>query len=188
MIEDYDEIMRDFKKRLETKIDRLKYEFSIIHAGRVNARMLDKVLVNYYGTPTPITQMANIAVPEGRLIVISPWDVSVIKEVNKAIMSSDLGVTPTDDGRVVRLAFPAVTEEKRREIVKDVKRISEEFRIGIRGERKDFIEKFRAAEKDKKMSEDELKFATDEIQKMVDKYNGIIDSLTEQKEKEVMEV
>lgn len=188
MIENFDEIMTDFKNRLEGKIDRLKYEFSIIHAGRVNARMLDKVMVNYYGTPTPLTQMANIAVPEGRLIVISPWDISVIKEVNKAILSSDLGVNPTDDGRVIRLAFPSVTEEKRREIVKDVKKISEEFRIGVRTERKDFIEKFRNFEKEKKMSEDELKFATDEVQKLVDKFNGIIDSLTEKKEKEVLEV
>ena len=188
MIENYDEIMLEFHESLEKRLSRMKYEFTIIRAGRVNSRMLDKIVVNYYGTMTPINQMANIAVPEGRMIVISPWDISAVKEINKAIQSSDLGVTPTDDGRIIRLVFPSVTEEKRKEIVKDVKKIAEETRIGVRTERKEILEKFKSAEKEKKMTEDEHKSASDEMQKLVDKFNGIIDSVAEEKEKEVMEV
>jgi len=188
MIENFDEIMLEFEEELEKKISRLKYEFTIIHAGRVNSRMLDKISVNYYGTMTPVSQMANISVPEGRMIVISPWDISSVKEINKAILGSDLGVTPTDDGRIIRLVFPSVTEEKRKEIVKDVKKFAEETRIGVRTERKDVLEKFKNAEKEKKMTEDEHKSASDNVQKMVDKFNGIIDKLAEQKEKEIMEV
>ena len=114
---------------------------------------------------TPITQMANISVPEARMIVISPWDISTVKEINRAILASDIGVTPTDDGRVIRLVFPALTEEKRKEIVKDVKKLCEETKIGIRNERKDVLEIFKAAEKDKKLTKDELENANNEVQK-----------------------
>ena len=188
MFEKYDEIMFEFEDEMDKKIHRMKYEFTIIRAGRVNSRMLDKILVNFYGTMTPINQMANISVSEARMIVISPWDISTVKEINKAILASDLGVTPTDDGRLIRLVFPAVTEEKRKEIVKDVKRIAEETRISVRTERKEVLELFKSAEKEKKMSEDECKNACDEVQKIVDKFNGIIDKLAQEKEKEVMEV
>lgn len=188
MLENYDEIMLSFDDGLQKKVDRLKYEYTIIRAGRANPRMLDKVLVNYYGTMTPLSQMSNISVPEARMILISPWDISTVKEINKAIMASDLGVTPTDDGRVIRLVFPALTEERRRDIVKEVKRLAEDAKIGVRNERKDVLETFKQAEKDKQLSKDELEDAQDEVQKMVDKYNGIIDSLCATKEKEVLEV
>ncbi len=188
MIENYDEIMMNFEDEMEKKIHRLKYEFTIVRAGRVSSKMLDKISANYYGTMTPISQMANISVPEARMIVISPWDISAVKEINKAILGSDLGVTPTDDGRIIRLVFPSVTEEKRKEIVKDVKKMAEEKRISVRTERKEILERFKVYEKEKKMSEDECKSACDHVQKIVDKYNGIIDKITEEKEREVMEV
>ena len=187
-LENYDEIMLNFEDALTKRIDRLKYEYSIIRAGRANPKMLDKVVASYYGVMTPITQMANISVPEARMIVISPWDISTVKEINKAILASDIGVTPTDDGRVIRLVFPALTEERRKEIVKDVKKICEETKIGIRNERKDVLEIFKAVEKDKKITKDELEGANEEVQKLVDKYNETADSLSAQKEKEVMEV
>ncbi len=188
MIENYDEIMLEFEDKLEKKIDRLKYEYTIIRAGRANPRMLDKILVDYYGTMTPISQMANISVPEARMIVISPWDISTVKEINKAILSSDLGVTPTDDGRLIRLVFPSLTEERRKEIVKEVKKIAEEAKIGVRNERKDILDLFKNAEKNKTITKDELDFASESVQKLVDKCNSNIDGLCEQKEKEVMEV
>jgi ribosome recycling factor len=188
MIENYDDVMLRFQDNIEKRLSKLKYDFTAIRAGRVSVRMLDNILANYYGTLTPITQMANIMVPEARMIVISPWDISTVKEINKAILASDLGVTPTDDGRVIRLVFPSPTEDKRKELVRDVKKLAEEARISVRNERKDALEIFKSAEKDKKMTEDELSLATDEVQKTVDKYNGIIDNLAEQKEKEVMEV
>lgn len=188
MLENYDELMLEFDENLDKKMDRLAYEYSIIRAGRANPKMLDKVMANYYGTMTPITQMANISVPEARMIVISPWDISTVKEINKAILSSDIGVTPTDDGRVIRLVFPALTEEKRKEIAKEVRKIAEDAKIGVRNERKDILEKFKTAEKNKQMTEDELKSAESEVQKLVDKYNGQIDTMSENKEKEVMEV
>lgn len=187
-LENFDEIMLNFEDGLNKKIDRLKYEYSIIRAGRANAKILEKVLVNYYGTMTPVTQMANVSVPEARMILISPWDISTVKEINKAILGSDLGVTPTDDGRIIRLVFPSLTEEKRKEIVKEVKKICEEAKIGIRNERKDVLEIFKTAEKDKKLTKDELENANNDVQKLVDKFNDLADSLCSQKEKEVMEV
>ena len=170
------------------KIDRLKYEYSTIRAGRANARMLDKITVDYYGTPTPINQMANINVPEARMILISPWDINMVKEINKAIQASDLGVNPSDDGRVIRLVFPMLTEERRKEIVKSVKKICEDIKIGLRNERRDVLEIFKKAEKDKLMSEDEKKSAEVEVQKLIDKYNDLADSVCSAKEKEVMEI
>ena len=187
-LENFDEIMLNFEDALNKKIDRLKYEYSIIRAGRANAKILEKVLVNYYGTMTPVTQMANVSVPEARMILISPWDISTVKEINKAILASDLGVTPTDDGRVIRLVFPSLTEDRRKEIVKEVKKICEETKIGIRNERKDVLEIFKNAEKDKKLTKDELESANTDVQKLVDKFNDLADNLSSQKEKEVMEV
>jgi len=187
-LENYDELMFNFEDGLTKKIDRLKYEYSIIRAGRANPKILDKVLANYYGTMTPITQMANVSVPEARMIVISPWDISTVKEINKAILASDIGLTPTDDGRVIRLVFPALTEDRRKEIAKEVRKTCEETKIGIRNERKDILELFKNAEKEKKLTKDELESSNAEVQKLVDKYNDLADSLCTQKEKEVMEV
>ena len=188
MLENYDEIMLNFEDGLQSKIDWLKSEYAVIRAGRANPKMLDKIYVSFYGTMTPLSQMANISVPEARMIVISPWDISTVKDINKAILASDLGVTPVDDGRLIRLNFPQLTEDKRKEIAKDVRKIAEESKIGIRNERKDVLEKFKSAEHDKLLSKDELEDAQDSVQKLVDKYNGIVDDIASQKEKEVMEI
>lgn len=188
MLEDFDINFLEFEENLSKRIDRMKYDYSIIRAGRANPRMLDKVCANYYGVMTPISQMANISVPEARMIVISPWDISTVKEINKAIMSSDIGVTPTDDGRLIRLVFPSLTEDRRKEIAKEVRSLAEEARISVRGLRKDILEVFKSAEKDKQLTKDELETANEKVQKMVDKYNGIIDDLCTSKEKEIMEV
>ena len=185
---DIEEILFNFEDELTKKIDRLKYEYSIIRAGRANPKMLDKVMANYYGTMTPINQMANISVPEARMIVISPWDISTVKEINKAILASDLGITPTDDGRIIRLVFPALTEERRKEIVKEVKKVCEDTKIALRQARKDTLEIFKNAEKDKKITKDQLEENNDKVQKLIDKYNDTADNLCSQKEKEVMEV
>lgn len=187
-LENYDEIMLDFEEKLEKRIERLDYEYSIIRAGRANPRMLDKVMVNYYGTMTPLSQTSNISVPEARMIVVSPWDTSLVKEINKAILTSDLGVSPSDDGRVIRLVFPALTEERRREIVKKVKAICEETKVAIRNDRRDVLEVFKKAEKDKKMTEDDKKTAETEVQKVTDKYTQLADSACATKEKDIMEI
>lgn len=187
-LENYDEIMLDFEEKLEKRIERLDYEYSIIRAGRANPRMLDKVMVNYYGTMTPLSQTSNISVPEARMIVVSPWDTSLVKEINKAILASDLGVSPSDDGRVIRLVFPALTEERRREIVKKVKAICEETKVAIRNDRRDVLEVFKKAEKDKKMTEDDKKTAETEVQKVTDKYTQLADSACATKEKDIMEI
>ena len=188
MLEDFDINFLEFEENLTKRIDRMKYEYSIIRAGRANPRMLDKVCANYYGVMTPISQMANISVPEARMIVVSPWDISTVKEINKAILASDIGVTPTDDGRLIRLVFPSLTEERRKEIAKEVKKIAEETRISVRTFRKDVLEVFKQAEKDKKLTKDELETANEKVQKIVDSYNGVIDDLCTTKEKEIMEV
>lgn len=188
MLENYDEIMLSFEDSLQERIDWLKNEYSMIRAGRANPKMLDKIFVSFYGTMTPLSQMANISVPEARMIVISPWDISTVKDINKAILASDLGVTPVDDGRIIRLNFPQLTEEKRKEIAKDVRKVAEDARIGIRNERKDVLEKLKAGERDKLMSKDELESAQNSVQKLVDKYNAIVDEVAGQKEKEVMEI
>ncbi len=188
MLEDYSEKLKNFEKKLNERVDRLKYEYSIIRAGRANPKMLDRVLVNYYGTMTPLSQMANISVPEARMIVISPWDISMVKEINKSILASDLGVTPSDDGRTIRLVFPSLTEERRKEIVKEVKSLCEEAKIAVRNDRKDVLEIFKSAEKNKQMTKDEMQTAEDDVQDIVNKYNGIIEKLCENKEKEIMEV
>lgn len=187
-LENYDEIMLDFEEKLDKKIERLNYEYSIIRAGRANPRMLDKVMVNYYGSMTPLSQTSNISVPEARMIVISPWDTSLVKEINKAILASDLGVSPSDDGRVIRLVFPALTEERRKEIVKKVKAICEETKVGIRNDRRDVLEIFKKAEKDKQMTEDDRKTAENEVQKVTDKYTQLADSTCAAKEKDIMEI
>ncbi|MDR0850270.1 MAG: ribosome recycling factor [Christensenellaceae bacterium] len=188
MIENYSKVLDDFEDKLNKRTDRLSQEYSIIRAGRANPKILDKIFVDYYGTPTPIGQMANITVPEARMITISPWDISLVKEVTKAIQSSDLGVNPSDDGRIIRLTFPALTEERRKEIVKEVKKICEDAKIGIRNDRHDVLEFFKKAEKDKEMSKDEITKAEADVKKLMDKYNSEADELCLKKEKEVLSV
>lgn len=176
------------EERMNKTLSVLEENFSEIRAGRANPSILNKITVEYYGVPTPINQVAGISVPEARLIVIQPWDVSVLKEIERAILASDIGLNPNNDGKVIRLSFPELTEERRKELVKDIKKIAEESKVAIRAIRRDGIDEAKAMEKESLMTEDELKKAEDQIQKLTDKKITEIDVITEKKEKEIMSI
>ena len=182
----------DVHKQLEAKmtktIDALKHEYTTIRAGRANAQMLDKVRVDYYGSLTPINQMAAISVPEPRTLMINPWDKSSMAEIEKAIRNSDLGLNPTNDGEVIRLNVPALTEERRKELCKQAKKASEEFKVRLRNERRDANDKLKKLEKEGEITEDDLKKAQDNVQKMTDKFIKEVDQVATAKEKDIMEV
>ena len=178
----------NIKEKMEKSINVYSEKLSEVRAGRANPAILNKVKIDYYGTPTPINQVAGVSVPEARLIVIQPWDLSVLKEIEKAILASDIGINPNNDGKVIRLAFPELTEERRKDLVKDIKKMAEEAKIAIRAIRRDGIEEAKAKQKDGEMTEDELKQAENEIQKLTDKSVEEIDKILENKEKEVMSV
>ena len=184
--------MKELQKKLQAQMDKtieaLKFEFSTIRAGRANAQMLDKIRVDYYGTPTPINQVGSISVPEPRTLLINPWDKSAMKDIEKAIMNSDLGLNPTNDGDVIRLNIPALTEERRIELTKQAKKASEEFKVRIRNERRDANDKLKKMQKEGEITEDDLKKAQDNVQKMTDKYTKEVDVLLEVKEKDIMAV
>jgi len=179
---------KDLEERMEKTINVLRESLSEIRAGRANPAILNKVTVEYYGVETPINQIAGISVPEARLIVIQPWETSLLKEIEKALIKAELGVHPNNDGRVIRLAFPELNEEKRKEIVKEVKKLSEDAKVSIRAIRRDGIDEQKAKEKSGEISEDDLRTAENEIQKLTDRKTEEIDKLIEQKEKEVMTV
>ena len=176
------------KEKMNKSIDNLREKFAEVRAGRANPAILNKVKIDYYGTPTPINQVAGVSVPEARMIVIQPWDISVLKEIEKAILASDIGINPNNDGKVIRLSFPELTEERRKELVKDIKKIAEESKVAIRAIRRDGIDEAKAMEKESLMTEDELKKAEDQIQKLTDKKITEIDVITEKKEKEIMSI
>lgn len=182
------DIIADSEDRMNKTIDHLTGDLAALRAGRANPALLEKVMVNYYGEPTPINQLANISVPEARLLVIQPWDKSSIAEIEKAIMKSDLGITPTNDGNVIRLAIPMLTEERRKDLVKVVKKRAEEAKVAIRNIRRDANDLIKAGEKDKLIPEDESKKGMDSIQKVTDKYIKDVDVLLQAKEKDIMEV
>lgn len=176
------------EEKMKKTISNLEEELAAIRAGRANPKILDKIMVSYYGVPTPINQMANIMVPEARIIAIQPWDASQLKEIEKEIQKSDIGINPSNDGKVIRLVFPELTEERRKELVKEIKKIAEDSKIAIRNARRDGIEEFRNKEKNNEITEDDLREAEDKIQKLTDKYVGEIDNRADAKEKEVMSV
>ena len=182
------EIMSSFKDDLDKSVNHLKSEYQVIRAGRANPHILDKVMVDYYGSLTPINQMANITVSEARMLTVSLWDISMLKEVKKAIEISDLGVSLSDDGRVIRLVFPVLTEERRREIVKNVKTLLENCKISMRSARRDALDLFKQMKKDGEVSEDEYNSKEKEIQKILDSYIETVDDLSDAKEKEIMEI
>ena len=188
MDEEIKEYMDACRDDMEKAISYLKNEYQVIRAGRANPHILDKVTVEYYGVPTPINQMANISVPEARMLMISVWDSSQLQNVSKAISQADIGITPIDDGKVIRLVFPALTEERRRDIVKNVKSLCENAKISIRNSRRDYLYIFKQMKKDSSLSEDAYDSAEKEVQKLVDKYNAIADEVCLAKEKETMEV
>ena len=178
----------NLKERMEKSIGAFKEKLSEIRAGRANPAILNKVKIDYYGTPTPINQVAGVSVPEARLIVIQPWDVTVLKDIEKAILASDIGLNPNNDGKVIRLAFPGLTEERRKELAKEIRKIAEEAKVAIRAIRRDGIDEAKAKQKNSEITEDELKSAETEIQKITDKYIDEIDKILADKEKEIMSV
>lgn len=178
----------DIKEKMNKTISVYSENLAEVRAGRANPAILNKIMVDYYGVPTPINQVAGISVPEARLIVIQPWDASILKEIEKEILKSDIGINPNNDGKVIRLAFPELNEERRKEIVKDIRRMAEDAKVGIRNIRRDAIEAARKQQKDSEITEDELKVAEDEIQKITDKSVEEIDSILAAKEKEVMSI
>jgi len=182
--EEYKSIEEKMKKTIAV----LKEELAGLRAGRANPAILDRITVDYYGMPTPINQLSNISVPEARVILIQPWDAKILKDVEKAIQKSDIGINPINDGRVIRLVFPVLTEERRKELVKAVKKLGEESKVAVRSIRREAIEKFKAQKKNGEMTEDDLKDAEKDIQELTDKYIADIDKILEIKDKEIMEV
>ncbi len=177
-----------FETKMNKSISVYEAELASIRAGRANPAILDKVTVEYYGVNSPLTQIGTVSVPDARTILVQPWDASILGEVEKAILKSDIGITPNNDGKSIRLNFPPLTEERRKEIVKTVKKQGEECKIAIRSIRRDAIESFKAKKKASEITEDDLKNAEDDIQKMTDKFIKMVDEITAKKEKEVLEV
>ena len=177
-----------FEEKMIKSVNVYEENLAEIRAGRANPAILNKITIDYYGTPTPINQVAGISVPEARLIVIQPWDMSILKEIEKAILASDIGINPNNDGKVIRLAFPELNEERRKELVKDIKKMAEESKVAVRAVRRDGIEDAKSEQKEGNMTEDELKNAEAEIQKMTDKSIEEIDKILAVKEKEIMSV
>ena len=182
-----DERLQQFETKMGKTCEYLAEDYQTIRAGRANPHVLDRIRVEYYGTPTPLQQVGNVTVPEPRMIQISPWEKSLIKEIEKAIMMSDLGITPSNDGSVIRLVFPEVTEERRNALVKDVKKKGEEAKVAIRNVRREGNDFFKKLAKED-VSEDEIKELEEKLQKLTDKYVKEIDSLIEAKSKEIMTV
>lgn len=180
--------LKVYESKMEKTLDVLLDEFGSIRAGRANPHVLDRIKVDYYGTPTPIQQVGNINVPEARMIVIQPWEKSLLKSIEKAILTSDLGINPTNDGSVIRLVFPELTEERRKDLAKDVKKKGEAAKVAIRNVRRDANESLKKMEKNGDISEDDLKDGNDKIQKLTDKMIDKIDKAVETKTKEIMTV
>ncbi len=180
--------MKNAETRMEKAISALQNDLAAIRAGRANPAILDKVTVEYYGVQTPIQQVGTISVPEARTIIIQPWDASILGEVEKAILKSDVGITPNNDGKSIRLNFPPLTEERRKELVKGISKRGEECKVAIRGVRRDAIEGFKKQKKDGEITEDDLKELETKIQKLTDKFVANVDSIISSKEKEIMEV
>ena len=178
----------DIINKMDKTVGVFENNLAEVRAGRANPAILNKIKIDYYGVPTPISQVAGISVPEARLIVIQPWDLGILKEIEKEILKSDIGINPNNDGKVIRLSFPELNEERRKEIVKNIKKMAEESKIAVRSIRRDGIEEFKKKQKDSEITEDELRMAEEEIQKITDKKIAEIDTLLDNKEKEVMSV
>ena len=182
------EILSTAQTKMQKTIEVLRVDLASVRAGRASASLLDKVMVEYYGTPTPVNQVASVTVPEPRMIVIQPWEKNLLKDIERAIMKSDLGLNPNSDGSVIRLNLPQLTEERRKELVKTVHKKAEDARVSIRNLRREANDSVKKAEKAKEITEDEAKKANDDIQKMTDKFIKEVDTVMEHKEKEVMEI
>jgi len=183
-----DDYLKSAQNRMDKTIDALKTEFAAIRAGRANPAVLDKLRVDYYGTPTPINQMAAVAVAEARILTIQPWDTSTIKLIEKAIQNSDVGINPQNDGRIIRLMFPQLTEDGRKVIAKNIRSLAEEAKVSIRNARRDTMEKLKKLQKASEITEDDLKVDEKELQDMTDKFVKEIDKLAAAKDKEIMAI
>ncbi|MBE6844648.1 MAG: ribosome recycling factor [Ruminococcus sp.] len=180
------ERVKKAEEKMNKSVARLENEFASVRAGRANPAVLDKAMVDYYGAPTPINQMAAVSVAESRILMIQPWDISTLKLIEKAIITSDIGITPTNDGKVIRLVFPQPTEEKRKELCKEVKKLGEDTKVAIRSIRRDAIDDFKKMKKNSEITEDEQKDLENDIQKLTDKFCKNIDGMVSDKEKEIM--
>ena len=180
--------LQELEDRMQKSIEVFERNLSEIRAGRANPAILNKISVEYYGVPTPINQVAGISVPEARMIVIQPWDASVLKAIEKAILASDIGLNPNNDGKVIRLNFPELTEERRKELVKDIKKIAEEVRVSVRSIRRDGMDDLKNELKNSEISEDEKTDLEEKVQKLTDKYVAEIDKILEAKEKDIMNI
>jgi ribosome recycling factor len=183
-----EELLLNLEEKMEKAMAALDRDYAAIRAGRANPKVLDKILVDYYGTPTPIQQMAAVSVPEGRMLQIQPWDASTLKDIEKAIQTSDIGINPQNDGRVIRLTFPQLTEERRKEIVKDIHKRGEDAKVSVRSLRRDAVDKAKQMKKSSEITEDDLNDLEKKIQNLTDKYCKEIDELAAKKEKEIMEI
>ena len=183
-----DELMTKCKEKMDKAVHALDEEYKSIRAGRANPAILNKVQVDYYGVPTPINQMAAVSVPDARTILIAPWDASTLKEIEKAILASDVGITPNNDGKSIRLNFPPLTEERRKDIVKEVKKYAEECKVSVRSIRRDILEKYKAQKKNGEITEDDLKTSEKSVQDETDKFCKEVDKICADKEKEIMEL
>ncbi len=181
-------VIKTAEEKMDKSLNALDREFKNIRAGRANPAILDKIQVDYYGTPTPINQMAAVSVPEARILQIQPWDASTLKSIEKAIQTSDIGINPQNDGRVIRLHFPPLTEERRKDLVKDIRKIAEDSKVAIRSIRRDAIEKLKALKKNSTITEDDMANGEKKIQTLTDNYCKEVDGLSTQKEKEIMEI
>ena len=182
------ENIKDIEGRMQKSVDNLKEEYTTIRAGRANPHILDRLRVDYYGTPTPIQQVANVSVPEARMIQIQPWEASLIKDIEKAILVSDLGLTPNNDGKTIRLVFPELTEDRRKELAKDIKKKGENAKVAVRNIRRDAIDTIKKSGKADDISEDEIKDLEDKAQKLTDEYVAKIDKAVEAKTQEILTV
>lgn len=182
------ELIKNTEEKMNKTVAVLERDYKSVRAGRANASVLDRITVDYYGVPTPIQQMAAVSVPEPRILMISPWDASSLKDIEKAILVSDIGINPQNDGRIIRLSFPPLTEERRKEIVKDVKKMAEENKVAIRNTRRDALEKLKGLKKANTITEDDVTNGEKKIQNLTDKFCKEIDDLAAIKEKEILEI
>lgn len=182
------ETIKTAEEKMGKSIAALEREFGSIRAGRASPSILDKVNIDYYGTPTPISQMSSISVVEARSLLITPWDTSIVKLIEKAILTSDIGINPVNDGKSIRLNFPPLTEERRKDLVKEVRKLAEDSKVAIRSIRRDAIEKLKTMKKNSELTEDDVKKGETDIQKLTDKYTKSIDDTADAKEKEILEI
>ena len=180
--------VKPFEEKMKKSIESYKLELDTVRAGRANAKILDRITVDYYGTPTPINQLGTISVPDARTLVIQPWDTTILKEIEKSILASDIGITPANDGKLIRLVFPQLTEERRKELKKQVSKLGEDAKVAILNIRRDAMDKAKDMKKNGEMTEDEQKASEKTVQDLTDKYIKEIDVITASKEKEIMEI